>query len=222
MEYIDEPGSNTEFRQRIMIVLHAAILSLCEISDIPGINCQILDSKTLVVEKFKRRMYYTRLFYTENFEDYYIITDYMVSQQDILNYRTFCEVNTILPNDILEVICLQMFGYRNISFLDTVDRKHWIRVLLMRYIIDGKCMFGKRISDANASIQILRGNPIDKSLDIHTRSKLQAEQDLIDTIRNYYSGKIPAPRVIPEICQESDAFVVDIMHQLYPEALSSK
>ena len=87
--------------------------------------------------------YYMELFMTE-YQQYYIVLEYDLHQEILDRYariKDTPENQVQLPNDILEVLCNELFGYHNLDFLDKYHSSNHLQYLIKQYILDGKCKF---------------------------------------------------------------------------------
>jgi len=119
-------------------------------------KCYILEDTIYDIEKIPiidstkyQIYYYYPLFITEYQQDqqdqqYYIILEYDISQDILDRYarmKLSLERHIQLPTDIIELVCNQLFGYRNLEFLDGIDSSNHSNILIKKYILDNKCMF---------------------------------------------------------------------------------
>jgi hypothetical protein len=86
------------------------------------------------------KKYYYKLFMTD-YEQYYICIDYEITETILEAYKNYIRYNVSLPQDIIELISFNLFGYYNLDFLNKYDRKYHIIMLLKQYILDAKCLF---------------------------------------------------------------------------------
>jgi hypothetical protein len=125
--------------------------------------------------------YYMELFRTE-YEKYSIILEYDINQNVLDTYNSLRQRQFIkekqeiqLSNDIIELLCNNLFGFYNLDFLEEYSYNNKIKNLLIKYILDNKCIFG------------VVNSYYDLSND--TREiKLINDSEIINEIINHYSG----------------------------------
>jgi len=76
-------------------------------------------------------------------QHYYIILEYDISQYILDRYARMKHTKSYvqLPDDIIELVCNSLFGYRNLEFLNGIDSSRCSNILIKKYILDNKCMF---------------------------------------------------------------------------------
>ncbi len=114
-------------------------------------KCYIIDDtiydieQTLIIDNIKYKIYYYLPIFNieQESNQYYIILEYDISH-DILD-RYFKIKDTILSiqlnNDIIELICNNLFGFNNLDFLNSYHPSNHINILINKYILNNKCMF---------------------------------------------------------------------------------
>jgi len=118
-------------------------------------------------------VFITEIFMTE-YKTYYIILDYYITNSLIVSFKNFIKNNNDLPDDIINLICYNLFGYYNLDFLDRISDKYHHELLLTQYILDNKCKFASKDNYYYTNFYILDNKNKDDSY-------------ILEDIYNHYS-----------------------------------
>lgn len=102
-------------------------------------------------------VYFTEIFMTE-YDTFYIILDYEITQSILESFKIFYQNNNVLPLDIVELISNNLFGYytlTDILFNPSEQQAQQHKTLLKQYIIDRKCKFAVKANYYNDPVRIL-------------------------------------------------------------------